>query len=56
MSRWYFYNTYTVIDDFNALLSMTMKRAVWWTTGMTWAISGGFCFLRYLTWRKKAAI
>lgn len=41
---------------FMALMSGADRQIIWWTTGMTWAISGGFCFLRYLTWRKKAAI
>ncbi|MBO5502285.1 MAG: MATE family efflux transporter [Clostridia bacterium] len=27
---------------------------IWWTTGLTWTISGIVCFLRYLSWRKKA--
>ena len=26
---------------------------IWWTAGLTWAISGLFCVLRYLWWRKK---
>ena len=28
---------------------------IWWTAGVTWLISGLFCFLRYFSWRKKAA-
>ena len=26
---------------------------IWWTTGLTWAISGIVCFLRYVWWRRK---
>lgn len=26
--------------------------AIWWTAGLTWVISGLFCMLRYLAWRK----
>ena len=27
---------------------------IWWTTGLTWAISAVFCLLRYRSWRRKA--
>ena len=27
---------------------------IWWTAGLTWAISAAFCLLRYLSWRKKS--
>lgn len=26
---------------------------IWWTAGLTWAISGAFCVIRYLWWRRK---
>ncbi len=26
---------------------------IWWTTGLTWTISGIACFCRYLWWRRK---
>ncbi|MBQ3270770.1 MAG: hypothetical protein IJH09_12725 [Clostridia bacterium] len=26
---------------------------LWWTAGLTWMISGAFCLLRYISWRKK---
>ena len=26
---------------------------IWWTAGLTWAISGTFCVIRYLWWRRK---
>ena len=29
--------------------------AIWWTAGLTWMISGAFCMLRYLSWRRKCA-
>lgn len=41
---------------FMALLPGADKIAIWWTAGVTWAISGGSCFLRYLAWRRKAII
>ena len=28
---------------------------IWWTAGLTWAVSALFCVLRYLWWRKKSA-
>ena len=28
---------------------------IWWTAGLTWAISALFCALRYLRWRRKNA-
>ena len=28
--------------------------AIWWTAGLTWAISALACLLRYLSWSKKA--
>ena len=28
--------------------------SIWWTTGVTWGISGLFCLLRYVSWRKRA--
>ena len=30
--------------------------AIWWTAGLTWMISGAFCMLRYLSWRRKCGI
>ena len=27
--------------------------SIWWTAGVTWAISGLFCLLRYYSWRKR---
>ena len=30
--------------------------AIWWTAGLTWMISGAFCMLRYLSWRRKRGI
>lgn len=27
--------------------------SIWWTAGLTWLISAGFCSLRYLSWRRK---
>ena len=29
-------------------------RAIWWTAGATWGVSGLFCLLRYYSWRRKA--
>ena len=29
--------------------------SIWWTAGITWGISGLFCLLRYVSWRKKAS-
>lgn len=29
--------------------------SIWWTTGISWAISAAFCLLRYFSWRKKSA-
>ena len=28
--------------------------SIWWTAGATWGISGLFCLLRYVSWRKRA--
>ena len=28
---------------------------IWWTAGVTWAISGLSCLLRYFTWRRKVS-
>ena len=28
--------------------------AIWWTAGLTWAISAAACSLRYLSWRRRA--
>ena len=28
--------------------------AIWWTTGLTWAISAIACLLRYFSWNRKA--
>ena len=28
--------------------------AIWWTAGLTWAISALACLLRYLSWSRKA--
>ena len=28
--------------------------ALWWTAGLTWAISAAACSLRYLSWRRRA--
>lgn len=41
---------------FMALLPGADKIVIWWTAGVTWAISGGSCFLRYLAWRRKAIL
>ena len=27
--------------------------AIWWTTGLTWAISAIACLLRYFSWNRK---
>ena len=27
--------------------------SIWWTTGLTWAVSAVFCMLRYFSWRRK---
>lgn len=27
--------------------------SIWWTNGLTWAISAVFCMLRYFSWRRK---
>ncbi|MBQ6715881.1 MAG: MATE family efflux transporter [Clostridia bacterium] len=27
---------------------------IWWTAGITWAISAAFCLLRFVLWKKKA--
>ncbi len=27
--------------------------SIWWTTSLTWVVSGLFCLLRYAMWRKK---
>lgn len=27
---------------------------IWWTSGLTWGISGLFCLLRYFSWRRQA--
>jgi len=29
--------------------------AIWWTAGLTWAVSALFCVLRYLWWRRRRA-
>ena len=29
-------------------------RVIWWTAGLTWAISALACLLRYLSWSRKA--
>ena len=29
--------------------------AIWWTTGLTWAVSAAACMLRYLSWRSAKA-
>lgn len=41
---------------FMALLPGADKIVIWWTAGVTWAISGGSCFLRYLAWRRNAIL
>ncbi len=30
--------------------------SIWWTAGVTWAISGLSCLLRYFAWRKKVSV
>ena len=27
--------------------------SIWWTAGLTWALSAVACLLRYLSWRAK---
>lgn len=36
-----------------ALIPMVGVWGIWWTTGLSWLISGFFCVLRYLSWMKK---
>ena len=26
---------------------------IWWATGLTWLVSALFCWLRYISWKKK---
>jgi len=28
--------------------------SIWWTAGLTWAISAVACLLRYLSWSRRA--
>lgn len=36
-----------------ALIPGIDVRAIWWSSGLTWFISGAFCMGRYFFWRKK---
>lgn len=29
---------------------------IWWAAGLTWMISAFFCWLRYVSWKKKLKI
>lgn len=29
------------------------EDSIWWTSGLTWVVSAGFCWLRYTMWRRK---
>ena len=38
------------------LIPATGIWGIWWTTGLSWFISGIFCMLRYFSWRKKTTV
>ncbi|MBQ3232264.1 MAG: MATE family efflux transporter [Clostridia bacterium] len=37
-----------------ALIAEPDVLLIWWTAGITWAISAAFCMLRFVLWKKKA--
>lgn len=39
-----------------ALIPQIGRIGIWWTACITWVISSAFCMLRYVVWRKKAAL